>query len=93
MLFPPQEGKTGGRVVGGKGQRAASHTHGLQNRRAKSLWRISPPSYLTLFPVTEVLKVVFKEMRVPKNVWSLAFLQTAIGFDFVQANHCFLCTY
>ena len=77
LLFP-QEGKTGGRAFRqGQDEWAASHTR-CRKGRAKFLLKAHAPPYFIFFLVTEILKVAFKGIRVPKNLRSLAFLEIAI---------------
>lgn len=48
--------------------------------------RTKPPSSFVFFLVTEILKVAFKGIRVPKNLRSLAFLEIVTGFDLIQCT-------
>ena len=74
----PKRARLGGRFVGqGQGERAANHTS-CKNGRAKSPLKTHPPSYFVFFLVSEILKVTFKGICVPKNLQSLAFLEIAI---------------
>lgn len=46
--------------------------------RAKFLLKAHAPPYFIFFLITEILKVAFKGICVPKNLRSLAFLEIAI---------------